>query len=315
MTINKIYNTKTTVLQVDLLNENYFKIKVEVGKKVFDKARPGHFAHVLCSDEIAKHKNRKYDDYDEFKNYVRSNAEQLKQSFLLLRRPLCIHNAYRERDGRKYKYIFDFLVRKKRKGTTVLSKLLKGDTLLMLAPVGNAFSYEKSVTNKRNVIVVAGGMGIAPVFFLCKKLNEADIYPTIFFGYEEDFYLTPGNSIGDDLKSLSKSFAIASNSIVEKGCEKGFVTDILIKRLDKMSDSKLDKTDIYACGPHLMLKKVAKIADDYGVNCEMSLEERMACGIGACVACVCKTKKDSDFKYKRVCVDGPVFNTKELIFE
>ncbi len=310
-----IISERAHVLRKTVINERYFKLKVRVSKSAFNHASPGHFAYVLCSQEITGRKNRTFEDYKELKNYLRSDSDSILQSQLILRRPLCIHDAYMRKEKGKEQYIFEFLVRKKRSGTALLAKLDKGDTLELLAPIGRPYGYERSVKEKRDVIIAAGGMGIAPLVFLCRKLGENGILPVIFFGFEEAFALNQGSSMDDDLKALSKSFTITSNTIIEDEYEKGFVTDTLAKHLRGLAPKAVKNTDIYACGPYLMLKEVAKIADEFGINCEISLEERMGCGIGACMACVCKMKNNDGFKYKRVCIDGPVFNSKEILFE
>ncbi len=310
----RIYNTETRVLDNIAINEDYFKLKVRVEKKVFEKAQPGQFAQIQCSQEIEVRKNRKFEDHSELANYIRLNIDKLNESQLILRRPICIHNAYKEKDGRKVTHIFEFLIRKKRKGTELLSKLKHGDNLNILAPLGNPFGYKKSVDEGREVLIVAGGMGIAPIVFLCNKLIENGVRPTIFFGFEEDFSINYHSTMRKDLRALSKKVHIASNTLVEDVFVNGFVTDILVDHLKKLSRKKLDAIDIFSCGPTPMLKVVAAIAEQYDVNCEMSLEERMACGFGACMGCVCKTKNNDDEKYKRVCVEGPVFNSKEIIF-
>jgi dihydroorotate dehydrogenase electron transfer subunit len=311
----KIFSTKTSVLENVSLNEKYFKLKVSVTKQCYESASPGQFAHVLCSKEILKRKGRAFSEYSELKNYVRSNIDKLKESQILLRRPFCIHNAYTKKKNGKTIYVFEFLVRIKRSGTELLSRLKTGDSLDILAPIGRPFNYKHSVKMKKDVIIVAGGMGIAPMIFLSKKLKENGISPSFYFGFEEDFSLNMGSTMIDDLKSISNDVTITSNTLREKGIKRGFVTDSLEKTLKKMKKGKLKNVDIYTCGPHVMLKKIKDISEEFNVNCELSLEERMACGIGACVVCVCKTKKDNGFQYKKVCVDGPVFNSKEIIFE
>jgi len=309
----KIFSTSTTVIDNISLGDQYFKLKVKVSKKCFLQASPGQFAHVLCSQEIVSRKNRVFNDYYELKNYVRPNIDKLLESQLLLRRPFCIHDAYVEEINGKSVCVFEFLIRTKRKGTAMLSKLSAGDHLDILAPIGQPFDYKKSVKCDKNVIVVAGGMGVAPVVFLCRKLIENDKYPEIFFGFEEDFSLNAGHTMKTDLNRISKGLTITSNNLHEKWCKKGFVTDELEKHLKKMGADELLNTVIYSCGPHLMLKRLKQIAEQYGVDCEISMEERMACGIGACAVCVCKSSEG--LGYKKVCVDGPVFNSKEITFE
>lgn len=310
-----IFITNSTVIDKLILGDRYFKLKVKVSKKCFDQAMPGQFAHVLCSKEILKRKSRSFTDYYELKNYVRSNSDSLIDSRILLRRPLCIHDAYEEEENGKTIHIFELLVRIKGGGTSILSRLEKGSRLNFLAPLGRPFNYKKSVREKNKVIIVSGGMGIAPVAFLSRRLIESGTYPVMFYGFEEYFSLREGSTMTTDLSRMSRGLTISSNTMHEEGYNKGFVTDALAKHLKKLKKDELSKTDIYSCGPHPMLKRVKEIAEEYGVNCEISMEERMACGIGACAVCVCKSPKDNGFEYKRVCLDGPVFNSKEILFE
>ena len=91
---------------------------------------------------------------------------------------------------------------------------------------------------------------------------------------------------------------------------KGFVTDVLEKIIQK------EKPDmVYFCGPEVMMKTGVKLLQKYNIPCEVSLEQRMGCGIGACLVCVCKTRKDNDWDYSRICADGPVFKGEDIIFD
>ncbi|MFC1856215.1 dihydroorotate dehydrogenase electron transfer subunit [Thermodesulfobacteriota bacterium] len=301
-----------------LLNEHYFKLKVRVSEKCCSRVAPGHFAHIQCTDEVINRKNREFSEYNELKNYARSNLDKLKESHILLRRPFSIHDAYSEEINGKKLCTLEFLIRRRGAGTDKLSKLKKGDKLDILAPIGNPFNYKKSIKGERHVLIVAGGIGIAPFKLLCKRLINGYRPPAILFGFEEDFSLNEGNSMKSDLTKLSSDLEIASNTLTKDGNDeyhKGFVTQLLEEKLKKMTRDELDNIDVYSCGPHLMLKEVQRIVEKYKVNCEISMEEKMACGIGACAVCVCKIKAKTGFDYKRVCVDGPVFNSKEIIFD
>ncbi|MEG0456761.1 MAG: dihydroorotate dehydrogenase electron transfer subunit, partial [Oscillospiraceae bacterium] len=96
-------------------------------------------------------------------------------------------------------------------------------------------------------------------------------------------------------------------------CEKGFVTDILNKVLDNTEEKDFPKL-IYACGPEIMLEKITQIAKSRGIRCQVSLEARMGCGVGACLVCACKTKKHNSLEHSHVCKDGPVFESEEVVF-
>lgn len=112
----------------------------------------------------------------------------------------------------------------------------------------------------------------------------------------------------DDFKANKNDVRLATDDGT-KGT-KGFVTQLLKERL---SEGKADI--IYACGPMPMLKGVVALANEYGVRCQVSLEERMGCGVGACLVCACKTNKDGKEGYSHVCKDGPVFESGQVVFE
>ena len=177
-------------------------------------------------------------------------------------------------------------------GTEEFSKLKEGDSVKILGPLGNGFTVEEGKT----AFLIGGGIGAPPM------LNASGDVPKmqIIMGYRDE-----NTFLLDEFKEQAESFVSSDNGAVGT---KGTVVDAI-----KANNLKADV--IYACGPTPMLRALRDYADENGMTCYISMEERMACGIGACLACVCKTKeKDhhSNVNNKRICKEGPVFNAKEV---
>lgn len=207
----------------------------------------------------------------------------------ILRRPISIS------DVNKDDSIISLVYQTVGKGTTLLSKMSEGDTIDIIGPLGNGFPIYK----EKKCAIVGGGIGIAPLLFLTKELTSCDI----FLGFKTDTYL---------IKDFEKT-GFSVNIATENGISgySGYVTDLLKNNIEKYDI-------VYSCGPKLMMQKVSQICNENNKECFISLEERMACGIGACLVCTCKIKVKDDkkgYSNKRVCKDGPVFNAKEVIFD
>lgn len=189
--------------------------------------------------------------------------------------------------------------------TRNLAEAEKGRTLSVIGPLGNGFKIDCSAQAH---LLVAGGIGIAPIPYLAIRILQE--YPhskvAVLFGVrgETKLFLT------DFFKEYKIDLKISSDdgSIGEKG----FVTTLLSKELDAIKDRKVA---IYACGPKPMLKATSELALERNVHCQVSLEEVMACGVGACLGCATKTHANSGTVYKMVCKDGPVFDAKDVIFD
>lgn len=215
---------------------------------------------------------------------------QIAAEGFFLRRPISICDICRDRGT--LRLVFEV----RGKGTDKLSEINKGDTLDMIAPLGHGFS----ILEGKKAVCVGGGIGTPPMLAVAKKYGEN---AQVISGFR-----TAGIAI------LQEDFAGAGCKTVlctDDGTAgfHGFATEPLKERL------KNDKPDIiYACGPAPMLRNIAVLAEEYGVYCEVSLEQRMACGVGACLVCVCKTVKDGKSFLSHVCKDGPVFDSKEVDF-
>lgn len=213
-----------------------------------------------------------------------------KEGEMLLPRPISICQVDKEEGTIRLVYA---LVGK---GTRSFSHLKVGDTIKVLGPLGSGFKIEEGI-NKH--ILVGGGIGVPPLVELAKHL-KGQVYA--FLGFAQNPILV------DELEGYGVKVFIAT----EDGSV-GFKGNA-VKLLDK---ENIKGDMIYSCGPRPMLKAVSKWAEEKGIRAQVSMEERMACGIGVCVGCTCKTKKkdDTEFQNRKVCTDGPVFWSKEVVWD
>lgn len=181
-------------------------------------------------------------------------------------------------------------------GTEEFSRLQAGDTMKIMGPLGNGFTVEKG----KKAFLIGGGIGVPPMLQLAKEMKDAGENFQIVMGYRD-----AGTFLLNEFKEQGESFvATEDGSVGTKG-----------NVLDAIRENHLDADVIYACGPTPMLRALKAYAEEQNMTCYVSMEERMACGIGACLACVCNsTDKDahSNVKTKRICKEGPVFNAKEV---
>jgi dihydroorotate dehydrogenase electron transfer subunit len=188
------------------------------------------------------------------------------------------------------------LYRIKGKGTTVLRDMKEGATLDLLGPLGNGYPLP---SDDQSPLVIAGGIGIASVFSLVEKLSKKAF---VFYGarVERELFMT------DTLQKFYKELVVCTD---DGSCGvKGTVVDVLHDFM--MGRDGIHQPVIYACGPNVMLGEIAKTAAAHAIKAYVSLEEHMACGIGACLGCVVKTRSG----YLRVCKEGPVFDSAEIVW-
>lgn len=202
-----------------------------------------------------------------------------------LRRPISIHDV----DFQKNE--ISLLVQQIGEGTRHLAAASVGDLINMVFPLGNGFTLPKK---SESVLLVGGGIGIAPLYYFARVLNDTGVRPTLLLGGKTKFDLLRLA----DYQQFGETFVTTEDGSLG---EKGFVTMHSVWK--KQSFDK-----IYVCGPKPMMKAVAKLAAENGVWCEVSLENLMACGLGACLCCV----EDTVDGHVCVCKEGPVFNTRRL---
>lgn len=230
-----------------------------------DQAQPGQFVHVAASRGIDP----------------------------LLRRPMSISSV--GADGE-----WSLLFRVKGTGTQALSSLTAGELVDVLGPLGRGFTWPEATTQP---LLVAGGLGVAPLRFLAQRLCESGFRPRILLGFA-----TAQEAVcSDDFQTLGLVAEVATDD--GSLGHRGFVTDLL--------PTASDSLQVYACGPLSMLRAVVTFCQQRQVPCEVSLEERMACGVGACLGCVCPIRPSGskDWVWQRVCEEGPVFDGTEVAFD
>jgi dihydroorotate dehydrogenase electron transfer subunit len=213
---------------------------------------------------------------------------QVPSAKVLLRRPISIHAIDRS------KSLVMFLIQIVGEGTQSLARLKAGDKVNALLPLGNGFSYR--TTHVARPLLVGGGVGVAPLLFLGQELEAHGIRPTFLFGGRTENLILRK----EEFRKYGDLFMTTEDGTAG---EKGFVTNHSLL----MDSEQFDR--IYACGPTPMLKAIARWAMDHETACEVSLEHRMACGIGACLCCVEDT---ADKGNVCVCKEGPVFTIDKL---
>lgn len=234
----------------------------------------GIFDFVIASDDIAKD--------TQCGQFLHINCGDST----FLRRPISICDA----GNGEVRFIFEV----KGKGTTELSKKEVGDYIDVMGPLGHGFEIKDSV---KHPVIIGGGIGVFPLYKLAKTLKNADV----FLGFRNK-----------DRVVMEKEFEDVSNMVIVGTDDGSYGYDgYIASAMDQyLNFNECDM--IYSCGPMPMLKAVKKIAEDRGIKCQISLEQRMGCGIGACLVCSCETNREGTDKYAKVCTNGPVFYSEEV---
>jgi len=221
----------------------------------------------------------------------------------------------------------DILYKVHGEGTRLLSERRPGERLSLLGPIGQPF---KLAEYRPLPLLIGGGVGIPPMVFLAEHLRRQggkDCSPFVIMGSEVPFPFSPRPSqimvqgmpegviaampLLEDWKVPSRLASLRGYA----GCFEGYVTDLARRWLDVLGRKQQPKVEIFACGPTPMLRAVAELAAEYGLPCQVSLEEYMACAVGGCAGCVVRINTPDGPAMKRVCVDGPVFEAETVCFD
>jgi dihydroorotate dehydrogenase electron transfer subunit len=303
--LGKIFQLKAKLIYNKRVSGRYLHLAV-AAPRIASLAKPGQFVEAKVSDGLEP----------------------------FLRRPFGIHSV----KGGKVEILYKVIGG----GTEILSQRKPGEFLDIIGPLGNGFNYKSPCLplgrqghkDTRTPVLVAGGMGVAPLFFLAERLikRNTQSLPRRQAGAIRNTLILIGAKTKKEIlcekefQNLGCGVKISTDD-GSKGF-KGKVTDLLEKVLD--TSYKLQATNrmpvacgvpacrtgrrpeatVYACGPKPMLKEIARVSKKYNIPAQISLEEHMACGIGACLGCVVNTKNG----YQRVCKEGPVFNADEIIW-
>jgi len=277
------------------------------GAEAFAKTQPGQFVQLDLADTSLPP--------------LKTIPEGLRDAAgrkILLRRPFSFSDVTVEKNKTSVSILYGVVGPASLRMTT----LTAGDLVSVIGPLGNGFQMPKG---KKHALLIAGGMGAGPLEYLAKVLTAdfPKINPVAFAGAKTAKALPfegrldaisqqLGFSLAEFAKYGVKSLVATDNGSIGFA---GTVTDCLSQWLDE-SDLPGRDTILYGCGPEAMLAKVARIADARKIDCQVSMERHMACGTGLCQSCAveCKVAGSSETVYKMCCTDGPVFDSREVVF-
>jgi dihydroorotate dehydrogenase electron transfer subunit len=223
------------------------------------------------------------------------------RGFPFLGRPLGIYSLAENGSGAR----IEILYRAAGRGTKVISTLCEGDRIEILGPLGNRFALEPGM---RTAVLMAGGIGIAPLVFLAEQLSAK----APLEGLKTILYIGARNSASLLSIDRMKTFGAEVRVSTDDGSAgyRGPVTDLFREDLSSFDS----KTEVFVCGPNPMLKRVSEIIADHSVTCQVLMEERMACGMGACLGCTIEVRTPTGVEYRQVCTDGPVFDLRSIVW-
>lgn len=283
---NTIFVEDCEILSHQAFDGDQYIMRVQA-PKIAAKAQPGSFAHLT--------------------------VHPLRP----MRRPISIMRVNKEQGW------VDFLYKKLGEGTALLAENKVGENINIMGPIGKAFDIKPE---RKRPLLIGGGVGMPPMVFIaehCQQLNSKHhegYEPFVILGSEVPFPFTtkpseimvPGIPDGviaampllDDWNIPSRLASLQGYA----GTYEGYVTDLARHWLKSLNKEQLNEVEIYSCGPHPMLEAVAKLAKEFDLPCQVSLEEFMACAVGGCAGCVVEVQTEQGPAMKRVCVDGPVFD-------
>ena len=277
-----IYLEDAEILDHQAFEGDQYTLRVRA-PEIAKHAKAGSFAHITCDPQRP------------------------------MRRPISIMRV-RPESGE-----VEFLYKAFGEGTALLAKRQIGESLSVLGPIGRPFELR---SNRPRPLLIGGGVGMPPMVFVADVIRQQhpDFSPFMILGSEVPFpfstqpseFIIPGMPDG----------VVASMPLMEDwnipcrlastqgyiGCFEGYVTDLARLWLDALTSEQRQEVEVFACGPHPMLEAVARLAAEYDLPCQVSLEEFMACAVGGCAGCVVEVLTDNGPAMQRVCVDGPVFD-------
>lgn len=259
---------RAKILSNKKVGRAYYRLVIEA-PYIARAAKPGQFVQIKCSDSLEP----------------------------FLRRPFSIHRL--KVLGSRLKGI-EILYEIVGKGTKILSRKKENEFVDVLGPLGQGFVLPRALNLEHRAIIIAGGIGAAPLVYLAEELAKKKIKTVVLMGAKTKELIL----CEKDFKKITPEVYVSTDDGTYGS--KGFVSK-LFHNILKTTESRFE-TIVYVCGPHGMLRCIADICLERNFECQVSLEEKMACGIGACLGCVVKTGSGN----KLACKDGPVFNASDI---
>jgi dihydroorotate dehydrogenase electron transfer subunit len=293
------------------IGEHFYKLKLEFsghGAEAFKKFKPGQFAQLDLSTAALPSPDNIPEDLAD------TSSRQI-----LLRRPFSFTDVTAHKD----KAIAELLYCVIGPATLRMTSLTAGDSLSVIGPLGNGFWVPQG---KKIAFLVVGGMGAPPLQHLAKMLAAGYTHMEVlafagaktakelpFEGRLDEISQQLGFSLPEFAKCGVKSQIATGDGSAGFA---GLVTDCVSQWLNEHNPAH-ENTIIYGCGPEAMLARLAEIARDKNIDCQISIERRMACGLGVCQSCAveCRVSGSNETVYKLCCEDGPVFDSREVVFK
>jgi len=284
-TRNSIHLEDAEILSHQAFDGDQFILRLNAPKTAVE-AKPGSFVHIRCAERLP------------------------------MRRPISIMRTDADKGE------IELLYKALGEGTRALGQRKVGETLSLMGPIGKPFSFNPE---RKRPLLIGGGVGMPPMVFIADHLRQDKHFePFVILGSEVPFpfNVQPSQHVIHGLAPdvigtmpLMEDWGIGCRLASLQGypgCHNGYVTDLARAWLDGLSNDERSEVEIFSCGPHPMLEAVAKLAAEYDLPCQVSLEEFMACAVGGCAGCVVKVETPEGPAMKRVCVDGPVFDAKQV---
>lgn len=276
--------------------------------ETFAKFKPGQFVQVdLCGAPLPPAET------------IPENLRDAAQRKILLRRPFSFADVSARGDKTSVEVLYEVVG----PATLRMTTLSPGDSVSIIGPLGNGFWIPDG---KKTALLVVGGTGVPPLQLLAKVLTSdyAGVDVIAFAGAKtakelpfESHLDAISQQLGFSLPEFAR-YGVKSQVATDDGSAgyHGLVTDCLVHWLDERAGLARESTIICACGPEAMLAEIARIAKDKKIDCQISMERMMACGFGVCQSCAveCRVGDPNETVYKLCCQDGPVFDSKEVVF-
>ena len=278
----KMYDDNVAVVENRPLTGGHFLLSVHAPRQA-QATRPGQFAMVQLPG----------------------------RSDVLLRRPMSIYDVKPAKASKRNSspQVIQLLYKIVGRGTRLMAALKPGDQVGLLAPLGHGFFTEEYLTHAREadeVLHIAGGIGIAALLLPARDVKRAGIRQRLFFGGR-----TKDDLVGLDEFNLLVSSMVLATENGSRG-HRGYVTQPLDAFLER---NRKKKYLLMVCGPWGLLDASVKLAKKFGHPCLLSMENRMGCGVGVCLGCCIRVEGEGHGAYQRVCTEGPVFWSDQVIWE
>jgi len=316
-----VVETASVTRRVEL-GRSHVRLRLRA-ERIARESLPGQFVNVRCTPLAFSRKV--FEDWDTFLRQRRAGGTGATRTLLM--RPFAVYRRWKEGPEKGQ---FEVLFKVVGRGTAALAQKQPGEEVEVLGPLGKGFDLDWC-RRLSTAVVVAGGVGLAPLYPLVEFLRSRDVHTIVIVGVisEHDVPIEVADSrVTLSFVATRPDLTITAKEFERLGCEVGVValegekgytglpTEVFDRFLHWSDGGARGEAGVFTCGPWAMMREVARHAAEHDVRCEVLLEERMGCGVGACMACACRIRAaNGEVVRKRICVDGPVFDGSEVVWD